>query len=98
MERANRPLFHHMSNTARKCICTGDGLEGGKTGGREQKMGGRWRDIRREREKEWEGSKHKLWEGWRRKNDTEIHSSGNAQTHCAHFHAILGYIRVPQPL
>ncbi|TWW75813.1 hypothetical protein D4764_13G0004750 [Takifugu flavidus] len=94
VERANRPLFHHMSNTARKCICTGDGVEGGKTGGREQKMGGRWRDIRREREKEWEGSKRKLWEGWRRKNDTEIHSSGSAQTQCAHFHAILGYIRL----
>ena len=32
-----------------------------------------------------------MWEGWRRKNDTEIHSSGSAQTQCTHFHAILGY-------
>lgn len=52
--------------------------------------GEREREKERQREKEWEGGKHKLWEGWRRKNDTEIHSSGSAQTQCAHFHAILG--------
>ena len=27
-ERANQPLFHHMSNTARNCICAGDWGEG----------------------------------------------------------------------
>lgn len=32
-----------------------------------------------------------MWEGWRRKNDTEIHSSSSAQTQSTHFHAILGY-------
>lgn len=32
-----------------------------------------------------------MWEGWRRKNDTEIYSSSSAQTQCTHLHAILGY-------
>ena len=41
--------------------------------------------------REWEGGEHEMWEGWRRKNDTEIHSSSSAQTQCAQFHAILGY-------
>lgn len=32
-----------------------------------------------------------MWEGWRRKNDTEIYSSSSAQTQCTLLHAILGY-------
>lgn len=32
-----------------------------------------------------------MWEGWRRKNDTEIYSSSSAQAQCTHLHAILGY-------
>ena len=58
-ERANQSLFHHMSNTARNCICTGDRGEGGRKGGRrEHEMGGRRRHRREEREGEWEGGKH----------------------------------------
>lgn len=59
-ERANQSLIHHMSNTARNCICTGDTGEGGSKGGREHKMGGRWRHRRGEREgvEGIEGRKH----------------------------------------
>lgn len=54
-ERANQSLFHHMSNTARNCICTGDeGGEGGRKGGREgggiRWVGDRDPEGRRERE------------------------------------------------
>lgn len=57
-ERANQSLFHHMSNTARNCICAGDGGKEGRKGGREHKMGGRWRHRKRERARESEGGKH----------------------------------------
>lgn len=60
-ERANESLFHHMSNTARNCICTGDGGEGGRKGGREHKMGGRRRHRRKESEREGVG-------GWKALN------------------------------
>lgn len=71
-ERANQPLFHQMSNTARKCIFTGD------RGEREREEGedGRATEAHTERERE-----RRVELGV--ENDTEIHSSGTAQTHCS---------------
>lgn len=60
-ERANQSLFHHMSNTARNCICTGDGgrrREEGREGGSIRWVGDGDTEGKREREGEWEGGKH----------------------------------------
>lgn len=77
--RTARQTLNHQTNTARKSMCSGDRANE-RAGAAEEREGTRERERQKggEREREEGGA---LWE-WRKKNDTEIHSSGFAQTQC----------------